>query len=96
MIKWRCKNVGIVGKKVTKDFPPSFVMTSANDFLKIMAKPLYRKLKKKGVECEYHCYGKKEQKEIGHVFHLDCRSKLADICNDDECAFFARHSHREY
>ena len=76
---------------ITRDFPPAFVMTSYNDFLRFMARPLYRKLKSLGIECEYHIYGSRKQKDIGHVFHLNCRSKEADRCNDDECAFFRRH-----
>jgi len=78
-------------KHITRDFPPSFVMTSHNDYLKMMAAPLYRKLKAKKVECQLHVYGSKEQKEIGHCFHLDCRSDIAAVCNDDECAFFRAH-----
>ncbi|MBR4462546.1 MAG: alpha/beta hydrolase [Erysipelotrichaceae bacterium] len=80
-----------VTKNMTRDFPPAFVMTAYHDFLKFMAKPLYNRLKRLGVEAEYHIYGSKEQKEIGHVFHLNCRSELADRCNDEECEFFRKH-----
>ncbi|MBR0385483.1 MAG: alpha/beta hydrolase [Erysipelotrichaceae bacterium] len=76
---------------ITSEFPPAFVMTAHNDFLKTMAKPLYWKLKLKNVECEYHIYGSKDRKDIGHVFHVNCRLDEADRCNDDECAFFRRH-----
>lgn len=78
-------------KYATKDFPPAFIMTAENDFLKRMAAPLCRKLKAKKVECELHIYGTKEQEEIGHCFHLNCRLDAAAQCNDDECAFFRRH-----
>lgn len=80
-----------VQKYITNDFPPAFVMSAQNDYLKFMAAPAYRILKKKGVEAELHIYGTKEQKEIGHVFHVNCRLPLADVCNDEECAFFRRH-----
>ena len=80
-----------VAKNMTKDFPPAFVMTAQNDYLKMMAAPLYRRLKRKGVEAELHIYGTKEQKEIGHVFHVNCKLELAAKCNDEECAFFKRH-----
>lgn len=76
---------------LTKDFPPAFVMSAQNDYLKFMAAPLYRKLKRKGVECLLHIYGTKEQKEIGHVFHINCKLELAAKCNDEECAFFRAH-----
>ena len=75
----------------TRNFPPTVLMTSHHDYLRMMAKPLYYKLKRKRAECELHIYGSKEQTEIGHCFHLNCRSDIADRCNDDECAFFRAH-----
>ena len=79
------------GKYVTKDFPPAFVMSAANDYLRMMAKPMYRLLRRKGVEAKLKIYGKKEQKEVGHVFHVNCKLPLADVCNDEQCAFFREH-----
>ena len=75
-------------KYITKEFPPAFVMTSRNDYLRMMAPPLHGLLRMKGVKSVLRIYGKKSQKEIGHVFHLNCKSNLADQCNDDQCAFF--------
>jgi acetyl esterase/lipase len=80
-----------VGKYVTKAFPPAFVMTAQNDYLRFMAAPMYRLLKRKGVEAMLRVYGTKEDKEIGHVFHVNCKLPLAAQCNDAQCAFF-----REY
>ena len=80
-----------ISKYITRNFPPAYVMTAHNDFLKWMAAPFYRRLKAKKVECQLHIYGTKEQKEIAHCFHLNCRSDIADKCNDDECAFFRAH-----
>ena len=78
-------------KYLTRDFPPAFVMTSKNDYLRMMAPILYRKLRRAGVESLLQIYGEKSQKEIGHCFHLNCRSKIADRCNDDQCTFFRNH-----
>lgn len=78
-------------KYITEDFPPAFVMTAQNDYLRMMAAPLHRLLKRKGVESVLKVYGTKQQKDIGHVFHLNCRSQLADQCNDEQCAFFRAH-----
>lgn len=78
-------------KFITKDFPPAFVMSARNDYLRFMAAPLHRILKKKGVESILKIYGTKAQKDIGHVFHLNCRSELADQCNDEQTAFFKAH-----
>lgn len=80
-----------VMKNTTGKFPPAFVMSAQNDFLKFMASPMYRGLRHRGVPCELHIYGTKEQKDIGHVFHLNCRLPLATQCNDEECAFFRKY-----
>ena len=36
-------------------------------------------------------YGTKDQKEMGHVFHVNCYRPQAKQCNDDQCAFFRAH-----
>ena len=79
------------GKYVNGDFPPAFVMTAMNDYLRMMARPLNRILRRKGVETVLRIYGTKAQKDIGHVFHINCRTELAAQCNDDQCAFFRAH-----
>ncbi len=76
---------------INADFPPSFVMSAQNDYLKFMAPMLHKKLRKRGVETVLKIYGTRQQKDIGHVFHLNCRSALADQCNDAQCAFFRNH-----
>ncbi len=78
-------------KYVTRDFPAAFVMSAQNDYLKFMAPKLHRLLRRRGVESRLEIYGTKQQKEIGHVFHVNCRSQIADQCNDDQCAFFRAH-----
>lgn len=80
-----------VKKYVTADFPPAIVMSAANDYLKFMAKPMYRILRRKGVEAKLMIYGTKKQKEMGHVFHVNCYLPQAKQCNDDQCAFFRAH-----
>jgi hypothetical protein len=57
----------------------------------MMAPPLHALLKFKGVESKLRIYGKKSEKEFGHVFHLNCHTQLAVQCNDDECDFFRAH-----
>ena len=79
-------------KYIKKGFPPAFVMTAKNDYLRLMAPPLHWLFRLKGVESRLHIYGTKEQKEIVHVFHLNCKSELANICNDAQCEFFRAHS----
>ena len=78
-------------KYIKANYPPAFVMSAQNDYLRFMASPLHRILKKKGVESILKIYGTKAQKDIGHVFHLNCHSELADQCNDAQTAFFKAH-----
>lgn len=74
-------------RHVTAAFPPSFVMTANQDFLREAAPPLAEKLSALGVPVSYHLYGD-EQKPLGHVFHCNVRSEDAQRCNREECAFF--------
>ena len=76
---------------ITMDFPPAFVITAANDFLKECALPMHEYLKSKGVESEYKCYGTKEQEYMGHVFHVNMNLAEAKECNQDETAFFRKY-----
>jgi len=76
---------------VTGSFPPAHFTTAENDFLKFMAAPFHKDLVRKGVTSRLSIYGTKAQKEIAHVFHVDCRLPLAKQCNDEQCAFFRAH-----
>lgn len=75
---------------ITGDFPPSFIMSSYEDFLLREAEPMYNLLTSKGVKSELKIYGSKGNRKIGHVFHVNCKLEEAKICNDDECAFFRK------
>lgn len=81
-------------KYLTGDFPPSFIMSAYHDFLLENAQPMYEKLTGLGVPCEIKIYGSKEQEEIAHVFHVNCKLEEAAKCNDDECAFFKKFEQR--
>ncbi len=72
---------------VTKDFPPSFVMTCKGDFLKEQSTLIKQRLDAEGVKNEYHCYGT-DEKPLWHVFHCNIRMPEAIQCNDEECNFF--------
>ena len=75
---------------VTGDFPPTFLMTAPQDFLKSAAAPMAALLAEKNVEHDLHFYADRE-KTLAHVFHLNIRHPDARRCNDDECAFFRAH-----
>lgn len=72
---------------VTEAFPPVYLMTSEEDFLKAQAPILKKALDEKNVSYEFKCYEGTEKK-LGHVFHLNMRSADAKRCNDEECEFF--------
>ncbi|MDR0908808.1 MAG: alpha/beta hydrolase [Spirochaetaceae bacterium] len=74
-----------------KNFPPSFIVTAVNDFLREQAAPLGQHLTAAGVENQVKVYGSAEEKDIGHVFHLNIRNDIAKQCNDEETAFFKKH-----
>ena len=76
---------------ITADFPPAYIATSANDFLRDRAEPFFNLLLKKGVPAQYKCYGTSEQKEVAHVFHLNIIHPEAVKCNDEECAFLKQY-----
>lgn len=78
-------------KYMTKDFPPAYVMSACHDFLLPDAEPMYKHLQKIGVDCELGIYGTKEQEEVAHVFHVNCKLKEAAECNDAECSFFKKY-----
>ena len=76
---------------MTGDFPPTYIMTSNDDFLKEEAPKLEAKLKELGVEYKYKEYGDENEK-LGHVFHCNIKTESARKCNDDECEFFRSHT----
>lgn len=82
--------IDVVGN-MTKDFPPSFVMSSEADFLLEKADPMYQHIISLGVQAMKKIYGSKDRADIGHVFHVNCNLEEARICNDDECAFFCQY-----
>ena len=82
-----------IGGSITKDFPPAFIMTSTGDFLQARAEPFAAVLAREGAEYELHVYGDMKNRP-GHVFHCNMKDPLAKRCNDDECAFFLRHTQR--
>ena len=76
---------------VTGNYPPAYITTAHNDFLKADAEPMFRFLNSKGVSCGWKCYGSPEQKNVAHVFHVNILLPEAIACNDDAAAFFRKY-----
>lgn len=77
-----------VEEYITKDFPPAYVMTSSDDFLRDAAKPLADLLEADGVKVEYHLYANPDQSRLGHVFHVNQKLDIAKECTENELQFF--------
>ena len=73
------------------NYPPAFIATSCHDFLRPCAEPMYNFLREKGVQAQYRCYGTEEQKEIGHVFHVNIPLPEAIACNNEAAHFFNQY-----
>ncbi len=77
-------------ESVTADYPPAFITTACHDFLRGNAAPMCDYLTKKGIPCQWKCYGSEGDKTVGHVFHVNILTKDAVQCNDDSAEFFRR------
>ena len=75
---------------ITEKYPPTFLMTAVDDFLKDQAPALAAKLADVEVPFVYRLYGSKEHR-LAHVFHLNIRTEDARFCNDEECDYFKRY-----
>lgn len=85
-----CTTLRAVLEAVGSNYPPAYILTACNDFLWANAQPMADFLTGKGIANACKCYGTPEQKNIGHVFHVDIRLPEATQANDDECAFFRK------
>lgn len=76
-----------VPQYITDQFPPSFVMTCSQDFLKDQVHVLVPVLLEKNVECVLRYYSA----PLTHVFHCNVKLKEAYLCNREETDFFKAH-----
>ncbi|MHC5247298.1 alpha/beta hydrolase [Enterococcus sp. LJL90] len=76
---------------INKNFPPAYIMSASHDFLKDLVQPLAAVLNAQGVTTETKIYENPDGSELGHVFHIDQKSAIAKLCNDDELTFFKEY-----
>lgn len=74
-------------RHVNENYPPCYLMTSNEDFLRTQPTGFAKKLESCGVPYEYVMYGDEEHK-LGHVFHVDMYNEIGKQCNDAQCAYF--------
>ncbi len=77
--------------RIRDNYPPSYVMSAAHDFLKDNCQPMAELLESRGVPVEWKIYGTEEDKMAQHIFHCNIRYDLATVCNDAEAAFFRKY-----
>ncbi len=76
---------------VTDKYPPAFIMSAQNDFLKADAQPMCDFLTAKGIPAVCRIYGTEEAKHVGHVFHVNIILPEAVQCNNDAAAFYKQY-----
>lgn len=79
-----------VFKFITDKYPPTFVMTSNEDFLREEPALIIPIFEEKGIEYVSKKYGDEEH-HLLHVFHVNIKTEEAKVCNDEECDFFKAH-----
>lgn len=86
--KWRkskFKKYLDVNRIISKDFPPFYVNTARNDFLKKQCYKLKDILERNGIEYKFHNF----DKPLSHVFNVvDPFSKYGDMANTEIAEFF--------
>lgn len=73
------------------NYPPAFLTTSCEDFLRENAEPMCRFLNERGIDAQWRRYGREGDKTVGHVFHVNIALPEATQCNDDTAEFFRRY-----
>ena len=73
---------------ITSDYPATYVFSAENDFLVTECMPFAEFLRGKGIKVGTKIYGKKEDTEVGHVFHVNLRLPVGEEANKDQTAFF--------
>lgn len=69
-------------------YPPAFLLTAPADFLRDCCQPMAEHINSKGSHAEWKIYG---DENYGHVFHVNIKTELAKVANDEQFAFFRRY-----
>ena len=78
-------------ESIDASYPPAYITTGTEDFLRDLAEPMYNFLRSKGAEAQWKCYGREGDKKVSHVFHVNILLPEAVQCNDDAAEFFRRY-----
>lgn len=76
--------------QINSQYPPTYLISAPNDFLVSQCQPMAVLLQEHGVQVRWKLYGTLQQKEVGHVFHVNLRLPEGQLANDEETAFFRK------
>lgn len=74
---------------MTENYVPVYLMMSVNDDLGIHTKAMKECLEELHIPLSYHEFGM-DNKDSGHVFHVNMNNPEGEICNEEECEFFRK------
>lgn len=72
---------------ITGNYPPVFIFSSKDDFLREACMPMAEHLKSKGISVDARIYGLDESIEVAHTFHENLRSEIGIRANNDQAEF---------
>lgn len=78
---------------MTKEFPPTYLMTANEDFLCEQAPMMKKRLEELEIPHEFTLWGDAEH-PLQHVFHLNIKTEVARECNRMECEFLEKHNEK--
>ena len=73
---------------ITSQYPPSYVFSSNEDFLRDSCEPFSNMLNDLGVKTKWMIYEPYTSEHLYHVFHCDLKLPEAKKANDDQIAFY--------
>lgn len=82
------KDIYEFNKYLNSSFPPSFILTAENDFLKEQNINMDKRFTELNIPHKFHLYESNRKDKLGHVFHCNVIDPVSVIANNDEADFF--------
>lgn len=77
-----------IKEHITDSFPPTYLMTAGNDFLREETLPMVEALTSRGVDVTYKKHGEEGEEKYTHIFHCNLNLEEAKAANKEQCEFF--------
>ena len=75
---------------ITENYPETFAFSAPNDFLYEECAPFVKLINERGGKAVLKIYGSKEDKNLGHVFHLNFALKTGAVARKDQAEFLSQ------